>query len=296
MWVSALETSAFAAPRVYLTLDGHRSDRDEPFLFVSEDHGATWRPLNGDLPESAGSARTIREDLVNPDVLYLGTEFGAWVTIDRGAHWTSMHSNLPTVAVHEFAQHRTSGDLVAGTHGRSLWILDVTPLRQMTPAALAEEARLYEPNAVTYWQSEPRKGGTLRRFEGDNPSSDAQIYYSLARDVRDLSLVVKRPSGEVLAELEAPTTAGLHHVAWNLRPTTGRNDSSRRGGRGFGRGGPRLEPGTYVVELSSGGRTQVQELEVRGDPTRPDAVLWGEEYDRQLELEEQLMHPSEHGR
>ena len=86
MWVSALETSAFEAARVYMTLDGHRSDRDEPFVFVSEDHGATWRSLTERLPASTGSARTIREDLVNPDVLYLGTEFGAWVSIDRGAH------------------------------------------------------------------------------------------------------------------------------------------------------------------------------------------------------------------
>ncbi|MFO0263767.1 MAG: hypothetical protein ACK53V_19230, partial [Planctomycetota bacterium] len=141
-WVSALEASRFKPGRVYLALDGHRSNDDEPYAFVSEDFGATWKSIRGNLPSAAGSTRVVREDIKNENVLYLGCEFGAWVSVDRGEHWTKF-GGLPTVAVHDFAQHPTSGEIVAGTHGRSLWIGDVSALRQVSKETMAAKAKLY---------------------------------------------------------------------------------------------------------------------------------------------------------
>src|SRR5205823_7290706 len=112
-----------------------------------------WQSLRTNLP--AGSTRVLREDVANTNLLYLGTEFAVYASTNRGAAWTRLNNNLPTVAVHEIAVHPTAGEIVAATHGRSLWVLDVTALRQMTADALKARANLSRQNVVTYWKSEP---------------------------------------------------------------------------------------------------------------------------------------------
>jgi len=144
-WVASIEPSRHVEGRVYVAFDAHRSDDDEPYLYVSEDYGQSWKSIRSNLP--AGSTRVLREDLVNPDVLYCGTEFAVWVSIDPRKTWARLNNNLPTVAVHELAQHPTTGEMVAATHGRSLWVLDVLPLRQMTAAVVKAPATLYRPAA-----------------------------------------------------------------------------------------------------------------------------------------------------
>jgi hypothetical protein len=191
---------------------------------------------------------------------------------------------LPTVAVHEIAQHPTSGEIVAATHGRSLWALDVTALRQMTQDVSNVEARLYRPNPAVYWRTEPRLGATLRRHVAENPSSDAQIYYSLGRKVNGARLRIKDSSGEVLTELETATEPGLHRATWNRRP-----EAETSNGRGRGR----VEPGTYVVELAIGNQKYSESLLIQGDPEYPDAILWGETYEEQLREERRLQNPED---
>ena len=110
----------------------HRSDDDDPYLYVTEDFGKTWKPIAANLPW--GSTRCISEDMTNANLLYAGTEFGAWCSLDRGKMWNKLGANLPTVAVFEFAQHPVNGQLVAATHGRSLWVLDVSALRANSAA------------------------------------------------------------------------------------------------------------------------------------------------------------------
>lgn len=273
-WVSSLVASRFADGRVYATLDGHRADDDAPYVFVSEDYGRTWRSLGTKLPPAAGSVKVIAEDLENPDLLFLGTEFGAWVSIDRGDSWTRFGGGLPTVAVHDFALHPTRGELVAATHGRSLWILDVTPLRQMTAEALAERAHLYRPNDVHLWRRLPTRGHGSRRFVGENPPRGVAICYSLARPARRLRLRVEDPSGEVIRELEAPAEAGLHRVVWDLRRKTASGEGRRR----FR---PRVRPGTFVAVLELEEMSLRQSFEVRADPDYPEAsrLAGAEEFD-----------------
>src|SRR5438105_5592637 len=115
--------------------------------------------------------------MFNPNLLYLGSEFGAWCSLDRGKYWNKLGGNLPTVAVHEFAIHPTAGEVVAATHGRSLWICDVSALRQITPEARKADAFLYKPTSAIRWRPEPTHGRSGRRFVGENPPAGAMIYY-----------------------------------------------------------------------------------------------------------------------
>ncbi|MFG0330615.1 MAG: PDZ domain-containing protein [Phycisphaerales bacterium] len=266
MWVSSLEASKHEEDRIYLTIDGHRSDDDRPHVFVSEDRGRTWRSLVEQLPATAGSARVLREDLENPDLLYLGAEFGAWVSIDRGATWTKFNGNFPTVAVHEIAQHPTSGEIIAGTHGRSAWVLDVTPLRQMTDSTLERDLYLFEPNDMIRWRSEPSRGVTgARRFVGENPSEQVEIYYYLGRDARDAEIEITDVAGESMRTLQVDTEAGFHRVTWDARRE---RDDRDRGGRRFGRA-PMVPAGSYEVTLRVGNETMSQRFEIHVDPKYP---------------------------
>ncbi|MFQ5494546.1 MAG: hypothetical protein ACE5EX_04115, partial [Phycisphaerae bacterium] len=282
-WVSSIEASRVKAGRAYLTLDGHRSDDDEPYVLVTENHGETWRSLRANLPAAAGSTRVIREDIENPNILYLGTEFGAWVTIDRGASWTRLNGSLPTVAVHEFAIHPTAGEIVAATHGRSLWVLDVTPLRQMADDTVKKNATLYKPATAIFWRPQPSRGGGTRRYVGQNPDPGAQIYYSLNGRVGYVELRITDPAGKTIRELEAQYGAGLHRAEWNLRKArrsrrragaAGGRGGRGRGGRGRFNRGRLVESGKYLVELTVDDDVYTRELRVETDPEFPDYHPW----------------------
>ncbi|HEY3244823.1 MAG TPA: hypothetical protein VGM03_15890, partial [Phycisphaerae bacterium] len=249
-WVSSIEPSRYADGRVYLTLDAHRSNDDEPYIFMSQNFGKTWRSIRANLPISAGSTRVIREDIKNENVLYLGTEFGIWVSIDRGKSWTKLNNNLPTVAVHEIAQHPTTGEIVAATHGRSLWVVDISPLRQMTRYAIAAKAQLYKPTAAIYWRPDPSRGSEgARRYVGQNPPSGAQLYYSLADEADAVTLKITGPTGETIRDIPAPNEAGLHRLTWDLRRTP--TDRPPRRPRGEA-GGARNEAERIVRDSESG--------------------------------------------
>lgn len=295
-WVSTIEPSRAVEGRAYVVFDGHRSDDDDPLVYVTEDFGQTWKSLRANLPW--GSTRCLREDLTNPNLLYLGTEFAVWASLNRGESWVRINSNLPTVAVHEFALHPTAGEIVAATHGRSLWILDVTALRQMTPEALKAAAYLYKPGVVIRWKTEPRRGGTNRRYVGENPLPGAQLYYSLAKITNQVSLKVLDVEGKLVRELRAPGDAGLHRVAWDLtRPAprtvartgppgepaqppgeSGEAPPQRRG-PGQGPGGVSVPPGIYRVVLTVDGKEFTQLLRVEPDPSAPSTALAAEEDD-----------------
>ncbi len=258
-WVASIEPSRFVEGRAYVAFDAHRSDDDEPYVYVTEDFGQTWKSLRGNLP--AGSSRVLREDVENPNLLFLGTEFAVWVSLNRGGSWTKLNNNLPTVAVHELAIHPTAGEMVAATHGRSLWVLDVTALRQMTAQALKAKAHLYQPNTVVRWRSEPERsspyGTGARHFIGQNPEPGAHIYYSLTHKAEKISLKIADFAGKSIRDLPAKAEPGLHKVTWNLT----------RFASGV------VGPGTYRVVLTVDGQELAQSVRVEADPTVPGAVI-----------------------
>jgi photosystem II stability/assembly factor-like uncharacterized protein len=268
-WVASIEASRYEEGRCYVAFDGHRSDDDDPYVSVTEDFGKTWKSLRANLPW--GSTHVLREDVSNSNLLFLGTEFGAWASLDRGASWAKINNNLPTVAVREFAIHPTAGEVVIATHGRSLWVCDVSALRQITPEARQAAAFLYKPTAAVRARPEPVRGRSGRRFVGDNPPSGATIYYSLTKKADKATLAVVDIDGKTVRELKAETAPGLHAVNWNLttparpqpatrQPTVGRGP---RGGGDFGRPVP---AGSYRIVLTVDGKEYQQSVRVEGDP------------------------------
>lgn len=263
--VSSIEASRHETGRAYVALDGHRSDNDAPHIYVTEDKGETWRSLTGNLPH--GSTRCLREDVVNPDLLYCGTEFAIWASLDRGGHWTKINNNLPTVAIHEIAVHPTENEIVVGTHGRSLWVLDIAPLRGFTSKIAGAKAHLFKPPAGVLW------AGTLasshsgnRHFLGQNPSFGAGISYCLGADAKDVAIEIRDIRGEVIRNLPAESKKGLHQVVWDLRRGPSAPQRSRRPG-------PPVSPGVYLAKLTVDGSQFEQEIKVNADPEFPSAML-----------------------
>jgi photosystem II stability/assembly factor-like uncharacterized protein len=268
-YVSQIYPSHHKRGRVYAAFDGHRQNDDEPRLFASDDNGKSWASLTKSLSKAVGSIRTVQEDITNSEVLYIGCEFGCYVTIDRGASWTRLNGNLPTVPVHDFAQHPTSGELIAGTHGRSIWILDVSALRQATNEIIDAKAHLFTPKTAYQWKSLPRRATTtMRAFVGENPATGAQLTYSLDKRARDIALRIEDHAGNTIREFEPSGDKGLHVVNWDLRgapPQADQNSGRRRRRRGR-----LMEPGTYRVVLDVDGTTHAASVNVRMDPVFPD--------------------------
>jgi photosystem II stability/assembly factor-like uncharacterized protein len=298
-WVSTIEASRHVAGRCYVAFDAHRSNDDEPYIFVTEDYGQTWRSLRANLP--SGSSRVLREDVVNPDLLYLGTEFGAWGTLNRGSYWFKLNgTSLPTVAVHEFAQPTTAPDLVAGTHGRSIWVMDVTTLREMKPELAKDKTHLFGPSTVTRWRLDATREGMFRTgtraFTGQNPPRGATIDYVLGGKAQQVELKVVDIAGKTVRELDVAKAKepGMHRIAWDLTggrlQGEGKGKGKFGGGKGFkgggggqgqGKGaatqaqpgGSAVPPGVYRVVLTVDGQEHSRTLRIDPDPTLPDGVI-----------------------
>jgi photosystem II stability/assembly factor-like uncharacterized protein len=266
-WVASIEPSRFVEGRAYIALDAHRSDDDNPYLFVTEDFGQTWTPITANLP--VGSTRVLREDRANPNLLYCGTEFAAYASTNRGGSWTKINNNLPTVAIHEFAQHPTTGEMVAATHGRSLWVVDVTPLRQLTPELLkGDQAALFAPDKTIRWRLEAGRespySASDRRFVGTNPPRGAVLYYLLPQKADKLSLKIFDFEGKLAQELKVKNEPGLNRVEWGLTRST----QAKTGGGGF----TAARAGNYRVVLTVNGKEYAQPLLLENDPTLPPGI------------------------
>jgi hypothetical protein len=257
-WISTIEASRFKEGMAYVAFDGHRLDDDDPLIYVTEDFGETWKPLRGNLP--TGSSRCLREDAISPNVLYLGTEFALYVSINRGQSWTKLNNNLPTVAVHEIAVHPTAGEIVAATHGRSVWVLDVTALRQMANESIKDKPQLFKPNTVTRWQDMPGHARNAHRFTSQNPQPGAHIYYSLPKKADKITMQVFDIEGKKVTDVPIVNDGGLHRANWN---TASQN---------------RLVPeGAYRIVLNVDGQELSQTFKVEGDPNPNRAIAAEEE-------------------
>lgn len=195
LWISRLEASHFESGRAYLTLDGHRSDVFSPWVYITEDFGKTWKSISSDLPEDE-VIRVIREDLENEDLLFLGSETGVWYSLNRGTTWHKIESGFPTVSVYDLVIHPRDHDLVVGTHGRSIWILDhIYPLQQLTPSVQSKDFHLFEQEQAILWLNKSR-GGQRGHFwyAGDNPP-EIRSTSSLPRARYDVDAMISYFSG-----------------------------------------------------------------------------------------------------
>ena len=255
---------------MYATFDLHAFGDMRPYAYKSADYGKTWEPLV--LPEAPvrGYAHVIKEDLVNPRVLFLGTELGLWVTLDGGKHLGAVQGgNFPAVAVRDLAIHPRDHDLVIATHGRGIWIIDdITPLRTLTPAVLSANAAFVEGRPVE--QRIPAFGGWVNgdaSFVGPNPPDDAVItYYQQRRHIfGDMTLEVFDSDGKRLDTLPTAKRRGLSRVTWSMRmpPPRVPSGASAAGGASVG---PRLPPGTYTLKMTKAREEYTTKLTVVADP------------------------------
>ncbi|MGE5816197.1 MAG: WD40/YVTN/BNR-like repeat-containing protein, partial [Acidobacteriota bacterium] len=269
-WVSSVEAGHFDAGTVYATFDLHTFGDMQPYAYSSSDYGKTWQPLIKPDGGVRGFAHVIKEDLVNPRLLFLGTEFGLWVSLDGGAAWAQYKgAEFPAVAVRDMAIHPRDCDLVIATHGRGIWIIDdVTPLRNLTPETLSARASFVEGRPVA--QRIPAFGGWVNgdaAFVGPNAPDDAVItYYQQKRHIfGDMKIEVFDSAGKLVDTLPTAKRRGLSRVTWSMRmpPPRVPTAASAAGGAFLG---PRLLPGTYTVKMTKDQDVYETKLAVVADP------------------------------
>jgi photosystem II stability/assembly factor-like uncharacterized protein len=301
IYVTRIVASRFNEGTAYLTLDGHRSNDFNVYVFVTGDYGETWKPIRNGIADDAGTVHVIREHFRNPKLLFLGTERGLFLSYDQGGHWSRLKLNLPTVPVDDIAIHPRDNDLVLGTHGRSIWILDdLGPIEQMTDAIPSEELHVFDTRPATEWRVVNRSGFTgHKQFFGPNPQNGALITYYLKSkpaEKEKVKLTVTNKEGKVIREIDGTGDAGVNRVTWDLR-TRSANEAPREegaggatsetageaggeagaggpggqgggGGGGFGgfQGATRVESGEYTVKVAIGKTEQTTKVVVEDDP------------------------------
>ncbi len=280
-WVSRLVASRYEAGTVYLAFDGHRSDDIATYLFRSTDYGQTWQSIKGDLPP-AMPVRVIREDVKNRSLWFAGTEGSAYASLDGGAHWVPLSEGLPTVPVADLMVHPRDGDLIAATHGRSFWILDISPLQEMTPAVLSSDVHLFSVKpamAFDYRVFTNDEFLAEKRFIAQNPAPGTTIsYYLKSAAEGEVKLAILDQSGAVVRELTAKKDKGLNRIQWDLRGKPLSQTQRPGGGRGGAppptEGGPgpttqnqgaMVDAGTYEAHLTAGGKTYKTTISVEPD-------------------------------
>ncbi len=246
IYVSEVVPSRFDEGTVYATFDGHRQNDFKTHIYASRDYGQTWQSIAANLTDEV--ARTLTEDLKNPDVLYLGTETGLFVTIDRGRRWMRLKANLPTVRIDEITLHPRDNAMILATHGRALWILDhLEPIQEYAAAqAATADAKLFTPPPYALYRRPARDRNYEfwgdQTFFGENPPQAAVISWFLKRQVNEVALRITDASGREVREIAAPVLAdrtkpGIQSACWDLRVQPLPPPASGRGGRGREAGG-----------------------------------------------------------
>lgn len=257
-WISRIEAGHKDPAVAYLAVDAHRSGSFAPLAFRTADRGKTWAPIAGGLPGDQ-PVKVVREDPVNPDVLYAGTEFALFVSVDQGKRWTKLGA-LPTVAVDDILVHPKERDLVIATHGRSLYVIDdLTPLQDLTPELRLKEALLFPVrkalgrSLLPGW--EESSGSTV--FRGANPPEGALLSYWIKEGGPEpVKIAITNAQGQTVANLTASAVSGINRTSWDLKPT--KDVLTEYGGEGnlF------VRPGLYEATLTYGKATSKQPIEV----------------------------------
>jgi hypothetical protein len=221
IWCSRIEASHFAERTAFVTFDGHRSDDFTPYVLKTEDLGATWTSISGNLPDGQ-SLYVVKEDFKNKNLLFVGSEFACFGTINGGRTWCRLDNNMPTVAFHDLVIHPRDADLVAGTHGRSIWILDdITPLQQLTPEVMRSDVHLFKNRIVTKWQNVSiGRQQSFFKFRGENPPRGAFIHFWLKKTPKvkvKITIEDENFQNQYKSEMTITGKPGVNIVNWNMR-------------------------------------------------------------------------------
>ena len=252
-YVSRIEPSSSDSATFYVTFDGHRTNDFTPYVYRTTDFGKTFQSIAANLPTGGPDfVHVIRESSANPKLLFVGTDVGVYVSTDAGGSWQRFMNGLPTVPVHDLKIHPRDRELIAGTHGRSIWIVDIRPLEQLTDSVLAEGSHLFQSGTAYQWGEPPVNGEEpgQKAFEAPSPAYGAEIVYRLTTAApaagggsggatapdndRDSSattatgrrqgrggprvqLAILDVAGDTVQTLSGPGGPGIHRVTWNYR-------------------------------------------------------------------------------
>lgn len=220
-YVSRIEPSHFDINTFYVTYDNHRRGDFTPYVFATADGGKSFRSIAAGLPQGGPGqpnfVHVIREDLKNRNLLFVGTDIGAYVSGDRGTTWQPFMTGLPNVPVHDLQIHPRENELIAATHGRMFWIVDITPLQQMTSTVAA--ATLFAPRTGFQWGERAYNGESTGNmiFEAQSPAYGADIWYRVTQGGGPARLVIQDAKGDTVQTLTGMGTPGLHRVTWNYQ-------------------------------------------------------------------------------
>ncbi|WP_394748905.1 WD40/YVTN/BNR-like repeat-containing protein [Spongiimicrobium salis] len=283
-FVNDVRADLFDANTVYAALDNHKYGDYKPYIIKSTDKGKSWTLLNGDLPNKLLIWRLV-QDHVKRDLLFAATEFGVYVTLNGGRNWTALKDGMPTIPIRDITIQRRENDLVAGSFGRGIFILDdITPLREYSASMANTEAKLFPVKPAAWYRQSTRVGS-----QGDaewiakNPPFGANFTYFMGnkikskKDIRkekekkgdakfpgwealeeenrqdgpSILLVIKDADGKVINTVKGTNKKGFNRVNWNLSypSKSGERLQAPRGRRGFRGGGIMVTPGNYTVTL-----------------------------------------------
>jgi photosystem II stability/assembly factor-like uncharacterized protein len=292
--VDCIEASPFDAHTAYVVVDAHRLDDPRPYLYRTGDLGQTWKRLTDGLPQDV-YLHAVREDPKHRGLLYVGTEAGVAFSVDDGARWRQLKLNLPPVAVTDLVVK--DDDLVVGTNGRSIWILDdLTPVRALASGGLEKGLALLPPVPAVRYRYAGHEGRRPRWDYGTNPPDGALLHYFLpAKPKGEITLEILDAKGQTVNTLTSkkedderaekrpreveqeetdkgpekhplPTAPGLHRVVWDLRHAGGRIIEDAKLDSGEPRVGPLAIPGRYTLKLTVEGQTLTRPLVIVLDP------------------------------
>jgi photosystem II stability/assembly factor-like uncharacterized protein len=226
--ISRIEPSHFDPAAAYVALDAHREDDWAPYLYKTTDYGKTWTNVTANLP-AKGNINALREDLENPDLLFVGTEFGMFVSLDGAKSWQKFNNGMPSVRVDDILIHPRDRDLIVGTHGRSIWIMDdISPLEQLKKTGA--DLMLFEPRSAILWKNDiqAQRHVANREFVGENPQGGTAIRVLAKKDMGK-GKVEFLLANKVVSTMDIDVKAGLNSYQWNMRgPAPAGNQNRRR--------------------------------------------------------------------
>ena len=262
-----VEPSQYGKGNAYAVFTGYQKGDMATYAYKTTDFGATWKSIVTN--EIVGFARNIQEDYENENLLFLGTEFGLYITIDGGKSWLKFTNNMPAVSVHFIDLHKKTNDLVLATHGRGIIIIDdISPMRQLNEQSLNKDLHFFTTKPATI----PEGNGfgttaTETQFVGENASRSAKIIYYLKKrhTLGKMTVEIQDQNGVKVADLDAKKSKGINVLEWNYRTKPPKIATAKT----FTFGGftaPRVAAGTYKVVITKGKETYTNDLVIQYDP------------------------------
>ena len=212
-WVSRIEVSAHFPGTAYVTYTGLRIDDFRPFIYKTTDHGKTWTSLAANLPNE--SINVVKEDHKNPNLLFVGTDQSVYATIDGGKVWTKMTNGFPTNAAYDLVIHPRENDLVVGTHGRGIFIADISPLQELRSATMEKDLYLFDIESKVKWGNYFTRNSAYTNFNGESEAPGIHINF-YAKSNGDATVKVYKGT-RMIQEMEVAVEEGLNHTIWNMR-------------------------------------------------------------------------------